>query len=161
MTNGRIFQLNCSGGGVPKLALRTAFLTKTGLEGDHQAKTRIHGGPERALCLYALERILELQAEGHPIFPGSAGENVTVAGLDWNLLKPGSRLAIGDEALIEISSYTTPCKTIAESFLERNFRRIEHKTHPGHSRLYARVLQTGHLAVGQPVRLLQTPQVNS
>ena len=37
-----------------------------------------HGGPERALCLFSLERILELQAEGHPIFPGAAGENITI-----------------------------------------------------------------------------------
>ena len=137
------------------MAVREAFLTRTGLEGDRQAKTHIHGGPERALCLYALERILELQAEGHPIFPGSVGENLTVVGLDWALLKPGCRLALGDEVLIEISSYTTPCKTIAESFLERNYRRIGQKSSPGDSRLYARVLQTGRLCAGQTIRLLR------
>ena len=152
--NGRIFQLNSSNGGVPKLAVREAVLTPTGLEGDRQRDRRFHGGPERALCLYALERILQLQAEGHPIFPGSAGENVTVSGLDWGLLKPGARLALGEEVLVEISSYTTPCRVIAESFLEGEFKRILQKAHPGHSRLYARVLQTGRLAVGQPVRLL-------
>ena len=80
---GRIFQLNVSNGGVPKLPVREALLTPDGLEGDRQAHPQIHGGPERALCLYALERILELQAEGHPIYPGSIGENITVCGLDW------------------------------------------------------------------------------
>jgi MOSC domain-containing protein YiiM len=154
MSEGRIFQLNCSKGGVPKLPVREAFLTPTGLEGDKQAKRLIHGGPERALCLYALEHILSLQAEGHEIYPGSAGENVTVAGLDWSKLAPGTRLALGDEALVEISSYTTPCKTIRASFIEGDFKRISQKLHPGQSRLYARVLQTGRLAVGQPVRLL-------
>lgn len=156
MTDGHIFQLNCSNGGVPKPAVRESFLTPTGLEGDRQAKTRIHGGPERALCLYALERILELQAEGHPIFPGSTGENVTVAKLDWKLLEPGSLIALGDEALIEISSFTTPCKSIADSFRERDFKRISHKGRPGYSRLYARVLRTGLLFVGQTVRLLSS-----
>ena len=77
--DGRIFQLNCSKGGVPKLAVRESLLTETGLECDRQADRRYHGGPERALCLFSLERILELQAEGHPVFPGSTGENVTVA----------------------------------------------------------------------------------
>ena len=154
MSEGRIFQLNCSNGGVPKLPVREAFLTRTGLTGDKQAKRLIHGGPERALCLYALERILSLQAEGHQIYPGSIGENVTVAGVDWLTLQPGVRLALGDEALVEISSYTTPCKTIRASFIEGDFKRISQKLHPGQSRLYARVLQTGRLAVGQAVRVL-------
>lgn len=151
---GYIFQLNCSNGGVPKQPVREAQLTPTGLACDRQAKTKIHGGPERALCLYALEHITELQDEGHPIFPGSIGENVTVAGIDWNTLQPGSRLALGDEVIIEITSYANPCPTIAASFVDGKFKRISQKKHPGESRLYARVIKTGLLAVGQTVRVL-------
>jgi MOSC domain-containing protein YiiM len=152
--DGRIFQLNRSGGGVPKLGVREAFLAETGLEGDRQSDLRFHGGPERALCLFPLELILELQAEGHPIFPGSVGENVTVSGLEWARLTPGSRLALGDEALVEIASYTSPCKTIAASFTGGDFKRISQKVRPGDSRLYARVLRPGRLAVGHAVKLL-------
>jgi MOSC domain-containing protein YiiM len=152
--DGRIFQLNASDGGVPKLAVREALLTPTGLECDRQADKRFHGGPERALCLFPLELILELQREGHPVFPGSVGENVTVVGLDWHALEPGARLALGDEVLVEISSYTSPCKTIAASFAGGDFKRISQKQNPGDSRLYARVLQTGRLAVGQTVKVL-------
>lgn len=151
---GTIHQLNCSDGGVPKLAVSEALLTPVGLVGDRQAKTKIHGGPERALCLFALERIRELQAEGHPIRPGSVGENVTVEGVDWNELKPGARLALGDEVVVEISSYTAPCKTIAASFVGGKFERISQKKHPGNSRVYARVIRTGRLSVGQEVRVL-------
>src|SRR3982751_1717488 len=96
---GYIHQLNCSDGGVPKLPVAAAMLTPTGLVGDRQAHPDIHGGPERALCLYALERIEVLLAEGHPIYPGSVGENVTVAGLDWAALAPGMPLALGDEVV--------------------------------------------------------------
>ena len=151
---GRIFQLNVSDGGVPKLAVREAVLTSGGLEGDRQRDLRYHGGPERALCLFALERVLELQAEGHPIFPGSAGENLTVVGLDWSGLAPGARLALGEEAVVEVTSYTAPCKNIAASFAGGDFKRISQKVRPGHSRLYARVLSPGRLAVGQSVKLL-------
>ncbi|HEV7859594.1 MAG TPA: MOSC domain-containing protein [Pyrinomonadaceae bacterium] len=154
MSEGRIFQLNCSDGGVPKLAVREAVLTETGLVGDRQAKPGIHGGPERALCLFSLEHIQRLQAEGHRIFPGSVGDNVTVSGLDWSTLAPGSRLALGDEVRVEISSYTNPCKTIRGSFVDGDFQRISQKSHPGESRLYARVLQTGRLVVGQTIRVL-------
>lgn len=152
--NGRIFQLSRSDGGVPKLAVREAAVTVTGLEGDRQRDLRYHGGPERALCLYALERILELQGEGHPVFPGSVGENVTTVGLDWSRLAPGARLALGDEVVVEISSYTAPCKKIAASFNDGDFKRISQKVRPGDARLYARVLRTGRLGVGQEVRLL-------
>lgn len=154
MTEGRIFQLNVSRGGVPKLAVREALLTAGGLEGDRQRNLRFHGGPERALCLYALERVLELQAEGHPVFPGSVGENVTVVGLDWARLAPGARLALGGEALVEITGYTTPCRVIAGSFTGGDFKRISQKLRPGDSRLYARVVRAGRLAVGQSVRVV-------
>jgi MOSC domain-containing protein YiiM len=152
--DGRIFQLNRSCGGVPKLAVREAFISEAGLEGDRQRDLRYHGGPERALCLFPLELILELQAEGHPVFPGSTGENVTFSGLEWQRIEPGSRLALGDEALVEITSYVAPCKTIAASFNDGNFKRISQKLRPGESRLYARVLRPGRLAVGSSVRLL-------
>lgn len=151
---GRIHQLNASRGGVPKTPVDGARLTETGLEGDMVRDTRYHGGPERALCLFPLELIRTLQTEGHPIFPGSVGENVTVEGLDWSRLAPGSRLALGDEVVVEISDYTTPCRTIRESFARGDYSRISQKKHPGQSRLYARVIRTGQLSVGQPVRLL-------
>ena len=152
--DGYIFQLNCSDGGVPKRPVRQAEVTPTGLACDRQAHLKIHGGPERALCLYALEHITELQDEGHPIFPGSIGENVTIVGLDWKTLQPGSRLALGDEVIIEITSYAGPCPTIADSFTDGKFKRISQKINPGTSRLYARVIRTGLLATGQTVRML-------
>ena len=150
---GRIFQLNCSPGGVPKLAVREAMVTELGLVGDDHKFPDIHGGPERALCLFSLERILQLQAEGHPIFPGAAGENVTISGLEWGELVPGVRLALGDQVLIEIAKYTSPCNSMEESFSDGNYARISQKANPGYSRVYARVLQTGRLVVGQIVRV--------
>lgn len=151
---GVIFQINCSSGGVPKQAVEEAAVTETGLVGDHQEHPKIHGGPDRALCLYSLERIEELQREGHAISPGSVGENITIRGLDWSELKPGDRLALGDEVVIEITSYTNPCDSIAASFIKGDFRRISQKKYPGHSRLYARVIRTGSLRIGQTIRVL-------
>ena len=91
---GRVVQINISPGGVPKLPLREAMVGELGLEGDGHSFPDIHGGPERALCLFSLERILELQAEGHPIFPGAAGENITIVGLEWDKLQPGDRVVV-------------------------------------------------------------------
>lgn len=156
---GYIYQLNCSNGGVPKLPVGEAELTPTGLIGDRQRHPIIHGGPQRALCLYSLEVIQALQAEGHPIYPGSIGENVTVAGLAWSSLAPGRRLALGDEVVIELTSYANPCRNIRGSFGDGKFKRVSQKQHEGQSRLYARVIRTGKLAVGQAVRLLNDAAV--
>ena len=161
MSEAYIHQLNCSDGGVPKRAVAEAELTTTGLVGDRQAHPLIHGGPERALCLYALEVILALQAEGHPIYPGSDGENVTVAGLDWAQLAPGARLALGAEVVIEITKPANPCDSLVNSFKHGEFKRIAQKLHPGQSRLYARVIKPGRLAQGQRVRVLLPDSVGN
>ena len=151
--SGRIFQLNSSPGGVPKLAVREAQVTELGISGDDHNFPDIHGGPERAVCLFSLERILELQAEGHPIFPGAVGENITISGIDWNEVTPGQQLALGNEVLLEITSYTSPCNSIPDSFLGGRYQRISQKVHPGYSRVYARVLRPGKIVIGQTVQL--------
>ena len=146
-----IFQLNISNGGVPKTAVRTATLTELGLKGDQQRNLKYHGGPMRALCLYSLEQILALQAEGHPIYPGSIGENVTITGLDWTKVVPGTQLQLGESVRIEITNYAVPCRNIQGSFSEHKIARVSAKTNPGWSRTYAKVLQTGELNVGDTV----------
>jgi MOSC domain-containing protein YiiM len=143
--------LQVSPGGVPKLPVETAHVTALGILGDKQRDRLHHGGPDRAVCLYSLERIRELNAEGHPIRPGSAGENVTLKGLDWSTVTPGKTYRLGEEVEIEITSYTTPCQNIAGSFLDGEFARILQKIHPGDSRVYARILKEGELRVGDTV----------
>ena len=152
-STGRIFQINVSDGGVPKTPLRAAEVGLFGLRGDRQRDTEHHGGLERAVCLYSLERILALQAEGHPIYPGAVGENVTVSGLDWDQVVPGARLWLGEAVAIEITGYAAPCRHIQASFAGQQFGRISAKNHPGWARAYARVLRPGPIAIGDEIRL--------
>jgi MOSC domain-containing protein YiiM len=149
----RIHQINISDGGVPKLSVPQARITKSGVEGDRQRSLLFHGGPDRAVCLFSLEVIEALQAEGHPIKPGACGENITLGGVDWSELKPGCRLSVGETVQLEIVSYTAPCKHNARWFLDGNFTRISQKKHPGWSRVYARVLAEGPVRVGDAVHI--------
>lgn len=149
-----IFQINISDGGVPKLPVREARLTESGFVGDRQRDLRYHGGVMRAVSLFSLELILALQAEGHTIYPGSTGENLTIAGLDWKEIEPGCQLSLGDEVLIEITSHAGPCKNIEASFVDGEFKRISHKVNPYWSRLYAKVLKAGLLHVNQSVEIV-------
>ena len=152
--SGRIFQINASHGGLPKLAQAQADVNSAGLSNDFQTDTSVHGGPERALCLFSLEHILSLQAEGHPIFPGAIGENLTLTGLDWSLIQPGRRLKVGKNVLIEVTRFTTPCNNLDPYFLNEDYSRVSEKRHPGWARVYARVLQSGEIKVGDEVRLI-------
>jgi len=152
--NARIVQISVSRGGVPKTAVPAARVTAEGLEGDAQRDREHHGGPERAVCLYSIEAIERLRAEGHSIAPGSIGENVTVEGLDWSALGPGNHLLLGNQVLVQVTRYTSPCLNIRGSFKDGEFARVSQKRHPGWSRVYARVLVEGTIRRDDPVRLL-------
>ena len=148
----KLHQISVSNGGVPKRAIPRAEITAAGVTGDRQRNPDIHGGPDRAVCLYSLDVIEALQAEGHPIAPGSAGENLTLAGLDWSSIKPGVRLRVGHVRL-EVVSYTAPCVHNAGWFLNEDFSRMSQKKFPGWSRVYARVLTEGTVRTGDPVEI--------
>jgi MOSC domain-containing protein YiiM len=139
---------------VPKHPVETAEVTVGGVAGDAQREREFHGGPDRALCLFSMELIRTLQAEGHPIAPGQIGENLTVEGLDWDKVAPGARLLLGEDVLVEVTRYTSPCASIRTSFRGGEYARVSQKRHPGASRVYARVLRTGAIRRGDPVRLL-------
>lgn len=148
---GRVHQINVNPqGGVPKHRVLTAELLRDGVSGDKQRDRRYHGGPDRAVSLFSLERIQALAAEGHPISPGSTGENLTLSGLDWEAVQPGGYLRIGD-VLLELTRFAPPCQKIRASFDQSDFTRISHKLHPGWSRIYARVLVPGTVAEGDAV----------
>jgi MOSC domain-containing protein YiiM len=105
------------------------------------------------VSLYAAERIAALRDEGHPITPGSTGENLTLSGLDWAALRVGDRLLVGEWVELEITGYAAPCSNIEAAFADGAFTRISEKLHPGWSRLYARVLSEGVVQVGDRVEL--------
>jgi MOSC domain-containing protein YiiM len=151
---GRVYQVNVSPGGVPKLPVESARVGLLGLDGDgHNART-LHGGPLRAVCLYSIEAIERVRAEGHPIFPGSCGENLTLEGVELGGLHAGDRLGIGQALELEIIKPDNPCDTISGSFRDGRFARISIRTHPEDTRLYARVLREGTVRQGDPVAVL-------
>ena len=148
---GRVHSLNVSGGGVPKRPVPEAYVTKNGLRGDTQGNLRYHGGPERAVSLFSLDVIERLRDEGHAIAPGTAGENVTISGLDWALVAPGARLEFEGGVVLEVASYCVPCGKIRASFAEGEIHRINQEDHPGESRVYARVAVEGTVREGESV----------
>ena len=150
-SSGTVVQLNRSGGGVPKLPLSVADVDWGGVVGDVQVDRRHHGRPFQALCIWDADVIDRFVAEGHPIGYGSAGENVTIRGVEWARVVPGVRLSLGT-VRCEVSSYAVPCSQNAGWFVGRAFNLMHHDRGPV-SRMYATVLRPGRIATGDDVVL--------
>src|SRR4051812_28329155 len=93
----------------PQLSIR--LLAGLGVEGDgHMGATVKHRYDRRRdptrpnlrqVHLMAAELLDELRAKGFVVQPGDLGENVTTSGIDLLRLPTGTRLQLGERALIE------------------------------------------------------------
>ena len=90
-----------------------------GVEGDAHAgvtvkhRSRVARNPSqpnlRQVHLIHAELHDELRALGFDVAPGEMGENVTTRGIDLLGLPVGTRLRLGDEAVVEITGLRNPC----------------------------------------------------
>ncbi|HEY7525006.1 MAG TPA: MOSC domain-containing protein, partial [Candidatus Limnocylindrales bacterium] len=130
---------------------------RLGLDTDaHNEPEPVHGGPDQAVCIYTLESIARVAADGHEAFVGAFGENLTLEGVELGELREGDRLRIGGDGLeIQLTDRSEPCQTIAHWFTERRIARIGSRQHPEDTRWYARVLTEGWVAPDDRVEVLR------
>lgn len=93
-----------------------------GVEGDaHAGRTVQHlsrvardpGAPNlRQVHLVQRELHEELRARGFDVAPGELGENVTTRDVDLLGLPTGARLALGGEAVVEVTGLRNPCRQL-------------------------------------------------
>jgi MOSC domain-containing protein YiiM len=93
-----------------------------GVDGDAhlgetvQHRSRVRRDPTqpnlRQVHLIHSELHDELRERGFEVAPGQMGENVTTRGIDLLALPTGTRLRLGDSALIEITGLRNPCKQL-------------------------------------------------
>lgn len=93
-----------------------------GVEGDAHAgatvrhRSRVQrdpGAPNlRQVHLMHEELFADLADRGHGVAPGALGENITTAGIDLLGLPRGTRLAIGEDAVVELTGLRNPCSQI-------------------------------------------------
>jgi len=106
----------------PSLGIR--LLTGLGVAGDaHMGTTvkhrsRVRRDPTqpnlRQVHLIHAELFDELRTMGFVVKPGELGENVTTSGIDLLALPAGTRLHLGDSAVVEITGLRNPCTQIDE-----------------------------------------------
>jgi MOSC domain-containing protein YiiM len=129
------------------------FAGALGLAGDAVANTKVHGGVDQALLMYAVSHYPVWESElGRSMSPGAFGENLTVDGLDEESACIGDVLAIGTVRL-EVSQPRQPCATLARRHQIRDMIARGN----GRSGWYLRVLTEGTLEVGQSIEVADRP----
>lgn len=140
-------RIDVSGGGVPEVSLGSAPLDRTGVGVDGRGDGQHHARPFEAVCLWSSEEIAQLSTHGHSIPAGPVGESLTVAGVDWGAMRPGTLLQVGT-ALIELSYPAAPSQRQGGWFSDEAFNRVPDDDHPEWAGWYAWVRRPGLIRVG-------------
>lgn len=133
------------------------WLGYEGFTGDEQADRRVHGGVDKAVCVYP--------AEHYPywisVFPevsfahGAFGENLTIEGLTEGNVCVGDRYRCG-ESLVEVSQPREPCWKLARRWKIKAFPALVVKV--GFTGYYFRVLKHGFVTNGDTLELVERPE---
>lgn len=134
------------------------WLGPTGFEGDQQADTENHGGPEMAVLHYAAEHYdkwaVEFPDLSGTLQPGGFGENLVSRGIDETGVCIGDRVRIGD-VLVQVSQPRGPCYKLDIRFGEPTMARRAEET--GRTGWYYRVLEPGAITAGDPSEIVDRP----
>jgi MOSC domain-containing protein YiiM len=149
------------------------LLAGLGAEGDaHAGRTvqhlsRLAKNPEapnlRQIHLIHAELFDELAGQGFAIAPGQMGENVTTRGIDLLGLSAGTRLRLGEEALIEITGLRNPCHQLnglAPGLMAATLDKDADGELIRKAGVMAVVITGGEIAVGDAITLESVPLIH-
>jgi MOSC domain-containing protein len=150
---------------------RIRLLAGLGVEGDaHLGETvkhrsRVKRDPSqpnlRQVHLIHAELHDELRAAGFDVSAGQMGENVTTRGVDLLGLPTGTRLRLGDTAVIEITGLRNPCYQLddfQQGLMAATLDRDEHGALVRKAGVMAIVLTGGEVRPGDPITLELPPE---
>lgn len=115
-----------------------------GIDGDAKGSH-----PDRGLNIMSYETLTILRTQGFYTEPGQMGEQIVIHQLDVDALPAGSRIQLGEEAVIEVNKPRTGCD---------KFQRIQKKdpaTVQGQLGMMVRVITGGKIKIGDPVKVLK------
>jgi MOSC domain-containing protein YiiM len=101
--------------------------------------------PECQLNVMALETLEQLRAKGYRKAPGEMGQQIVLSGITVDQLAAGTRLRLGEEAVIEVLKPRTGCDRL------RHIQRCAPADVAGRLGVMARVLVGGTFKVGDAV----------
>ena len=153
--------------GVGKIPRESVTLVANhGVEGDYHAgakvrhRSRAAATPDlpniRQVHLMHAELFDELAPLGINVEPGNMGENITTRGLAILDLAPGTKLHLGECAVIEVTGCRNPCAQL-NGVDERLLQQVAMKADDGSiirkAGIMAIVLEGGTVRPGDPIRV--------
>lgn len=146
------------------------LLAGLGIEGDaHLGRTVQHRydkwkNPDapnlRQVHLIHAELFDELAEKGFTVLPGQLGENITTRGINLLGLSRGTRLRLGEDALIEITGLRNPCFQIdglAKGLMAATLDKAPDGTLIRKCGVMAVVITSGDVRVGDAITLASVP----
>jgi MOSC domain-containing protein YiiM len=103
----------------------------------------------------------ELDASGFVLVPGQLGENVTTRGLDLLALPTGSRLRLGEAAVVEVTGLRNPClqlNGIYPGLMAATLDRDKDGNLVRKAGIMAVVVVGGTVRAGDPIEVALPPQ---
>ncbi|MCG6944871.1 MAG: MOSC domain-containing protein [Deltaproteobacteria bacterium] len=119
------------------------LLEGEGLDGDAHA-----GDWHRQVSLLAMESINKIRGKGLEVSPGDFAENITTSGLRIWELPMGTRLAVGSEALLEVTQIGKECHDRCAIY-----HQVGDCVMPREG-VFTRVLRGGTIRPGDEIRVL-------
>ena len=157
---GQVRPLGAGGAcsGIDKQLVRAAYVSANGLQGDQQADTRHHGGPDKALHHYAAEHYARwrqwLPARAGRFEPGGFGENLSTLGMTEDTVCLGDVYRLGG-ATLQVSQGRQPCWKLELRFdVPAMAKRVQDS---GLTGWYYRVLEPGTITTQDHFSLLERP----
>ncbi|RZL53836.1 MAG: MOSC domain-containing protein [Variovorax sp.] len=142
------------------------LLAGIGVEGDAHAgatvkhRSRVARDPSapnlRQVHLLHAELFDELMSADFAVWPGDMGENITTRGIDLLGLPTGTRLHVGDGAVVELTGLRNPCSQIdrfQKGLLAATLDRDGDGGLVRKAGVMAVVLQSGDVRAGDPIRI--------
>ena len=141
--------------GLPKRVVASVELGATGVAGDfNRYRTRtLQGDPDSAVLLLTEDILVALRGEGWPIAAGDLGENVLLQGIPATALATGRVVQLG-AARVQVTRACDPCTELYLLPYVGAARGPQFvRTMQGRRGWYAKVLEAGPVAQGDPVQV--------
>lgn len=147
------------------------LLAGLGVEGDahagervkHRSRARFNPGLPNLRQVHLIHAELHdaLNAAGFHVAAGDLGENVTTRGIDLLALPTGTRLHLGDAAVVEVTGLRNPCVQMdrfQDGLMQATLDRDAHGELVRKAGIMAVVLAGGDVRPGDPIRVELPPE---
>ena len=133
--------------GTRKTPVQEAFLTEDhGLQGDAHA-----GKWHRQVSFLASESIETARQQGLTVTFGDFAENIATTGIDWVKLPLGTRVRLGETALVEITQIGKECHKKCAIYYQAGDCIMPREG------VFARVLNPGKICCGDAIEVVVDP----